>query len=165
MFKVRLYSEEAGADFFDYDCFGLAIEGVKQLAAKAMEQHAKDGIDREVSILIGHFKPKEEEKHLICPNCKSSGADIMSFLDADLTLALHCHNCGAAFHGSPKHHEHHDIVVPAPDLYTVMLAALKKAREAIVSMPESYGMSYTHLPEIDIVIQQAEGHGDHSHSH
>jgi hypothetical protein len=92
-FKVRLYSEECGAEFFDYDTEAEALVGFQRLLKSATEHQAKDGIVREVSILVGEPKPAPK-RHAICPRCKSSGADVHKTAPMRQGAEVyHCHHC------------------------------------------------------------------------
>lgn len=73
-FKIGLFSEEEGSTYTGSDDVQEATAIFQHLLTHAIEDHAKDGKMREVSVIIG--TPIQEEKRIVCPRCKASGADI-----------------------------------------------------------------------------------------
>lgn len=52
MFIVELRSEAYGTEAFHYDTLDEMLDAMRELTESCQEEYAKDGIEREVAVLI-----------------------------------------------------------------------------------------------------------------
>jgi hypothetical protein len=93
-YKVRIFSEAVGPSFGDHQDVNSTLEAFQRAFHFAIKEHAKDGKMREVSVIIGEPRPENTicEEHIICGNCKASGAHIQV---GAWDMYAECLSCGA----------------------------------------------------------------------
>lgn len=62
MLRVRLYSDEYGAEIFKYDTLEEALDGLGRLVRRSLTEFAQDGIAREVTFIVGEPNAETETK-------------------------------------------------------------------------------------------------------
>lgn len=62
MLRVRLYSDEYGAEIFKYDTLEEALDGLVRLVRRSLAEFAQGGIAREVTFMVGGPDDETETK-------------------------------------------------------------------------------------------------------